>query len=1408
MNMISKTTPTRLVLILTLTIMICLCAFGCSSEGKIQEILTEEEYSYVNPDESKADTDAGMVIDGVLDETQYQNNQWLYLHNDEGGNNVDIAMTSYFGEKGMYFVYDVTESVPIYVNLDRASYLNSCIEMYFAPSSVTSLKQNSYFEVDMLPTGDMMFKKSNGKGGYVNVATTDDIMAHLGATTKGGDVNTPECYGYSLELFVPWEYMTRLGLDAQEMQNGFVYVDPAHITSYNLLGTDTSVDRYWYFFAQQQGAGFGDVGQYFRFDGSGVIGTVPVTADQAEHCTIAADPYVIPGVQNTVTVTPESGYALTSVLVDGKEMIQQVNFTQDGAATLAVRSGNQGMVISAQAQSVTAGNKTLSGSIMLQKPGGDTLTGVVVSYKGPTGEKPVEIDANGKFMLTDLQQGYYTVTAEKEGYPTVQRSIYLNQDLETVITLKYDTFFAEKGTCWVLDQQNEGILSKFGGSGYLLTNQSYNSFTFRAKFRYDTELAKEADTDYFYQQRSGMRILFSNGKYWHMDLLHENGKYIVQYAKHSGDGSVFGWKGICEMNASQVAQYCSQEGIELTLTRQGQYAGIWLDGTLIAIEKLANEYASCTAQLGFESWIANRNIMQIPYSISSSTSVDLSKAVFQKTGKWDVSGMFSGYLTNPAGTADTDWTNTYNQAYRQITLTVSDRTPAANNFKVAVHFAFSNGQTFRIGLTNADTGELGTYKVQVLEANSIIKNWATKYRLSSEQIAKLQSQEGMQFRVAVVGSQANIYLDNVQVCAIDLSKDLEGNDTNIADKNAKIGVRIYGNEGVTTKVPFVLGGTVKTSQIVLAQGSQAVIQGSNHIIGETVVIKPMDGGCELVSVSIDGNPVELTSPDSYSFTATAATHTVEALSKRVRVWNPKNQEWDLSSQTSDLIKIPASDGDSGWLETYSADYDDVDLQLTLRDQDTAAGNYRAAVRFAFANGEYVTFTLTNAKATDDEPTVYELQNMGGSILNWYQVKGFRLSDQQVAKLQSEDGLSMRVVRKGAWVDIYLDGQHAYEFDLFVNKDGNPSNVEQQPTNIQLRFYGNQGKDVSVPYSLETEVKTVEVTVAEIANGTVTTDQKQYIADDQVILHLQGDSGFYYTDLQVNGQSVVTDADGSYSFTAQQDSYQISAVFAKGVFLADKDQTWNLINQNQGVLHVSKNQNGAAWMQTEGNYNELTLTVRDFAGGSVHEYAVVGQLYFANGKYISIRLIYDKNNDRYTLQSMGDSVANWATHHTLSAEQYAKVRGEGIRFTMQRVGTSCHLYLDDVLVKTVDLTGRSSGITAAMTCVAKVRYYNNKGYAVTLPYALGNPQQTGTVTVTACDHGTITADKTTYHIGETVTLTVSGEDGYYHNGLNINGQIVLPNADGTYSFTASEASYTVSTQFTQVYSWTLPITPGI
>ena len=789
----------KILALVTLLLALLLLA-GCNANGKIKEIAAEDTYGYVNPDETKAQTDAGFTIDGVLEEKAYQDNNWLYLHNEDGGNIVDIAMTSYFGEKGMYFVYDVTETSPIYVNTKRASYLNSCIEMYLAPSYVTGVQENSVFEIDMMPTGDMTFKKSNGKYGYENVISSNDKMACLGTTTKGGEVNTPECKGYTLELFIPWEYMQWLEMDAEAMKNGFVYVNPAHITSNNLNGTDSNLDRYWYFYAQQNGAEFTDVTQYFRFDAKGVQGTVPVTLERGDHYIISGASAVIPGIQTVVTIKPESGYGLTSVLVNGEERIRNVNFNKDGSITLTVRSPKDGVTVSAKAEAVTEGKKTLRGRILLNHVDGDSLKGLVLSYIGPKGERPLEIDASGNFCLADLEQGYYVLKAEKEGYTALSRSIYLNQDFYTELVLEYNYFQVTKGSCWILDEQNDGVLYKQGGTGQLMSNGSYKNFDYSVNLSYDTQLAKQGTSDYFTQQRAGMQIRYSNGKTWHIDLMKENDKYILQYAKMSGDNSVTNWRTVRVLNESEIRQYLSEEGICLRVMRQGRYAAVWLGQNLIVIEMFDEAYDQCTAQLGMEAWVSNRTVMEIPFTIRKTLPVDVAGSPFHWPAEiWDISNQYNGTFTKfPAPGKDT-WLDGKIPC-NDITTTCKDLAPENKDYSMIYIFKFSNNESFRLRLNHTDND--GKFRVQSFAGSTLTPTWKNYYTLTDEQAQKALT-TGVDYRVWISGTTAYVYIDGTYVCSIDLSTNINtGEPSGIENASSTVSFRLDGNTVGNTVIPF------------------------------------------------------------------------------------------------------------------------------------------------------------------------------------------------------------------------------------------------------------------------------------------------------------------------------------------------------------------------------------------------------------------------------------------------------------------------------------------------------------------------------------------------------------------------------------------------------------------------------
>ena len=292
-------------------------------------------------------------------------------------------------------------------------------------------------------------------------------------------------------LFIPWAYLDKVGIDAAAMQESFFYINPVHITSYNYEGTNSGSDRYWYGFATQLGSdGWNDVSQFFRFGAKGVLGTVPVELKSGANYTISGNDSVIPGMMTVVEITPDAGYAISSIIINGEEHIDRVSYNKDGSVTLQLRGEKEGLTISAAATEVTQGDKTLSGSVQMHKLGGDTLEGVEVSYKGPQGEKPITIDSDGKFQLTGLEQGYYIVTAIKQGYTPINRGIYLNQNVETVLVLEYEMFQAESGYNWILDDQNDGILNRFGGSGKILSVDSYDKFAVEAAFRTGTDVSR------------------------------------------------------------------------------------------------------------------------------------------------------------------------------------------------------------------------------------------------------------------------------------------------------------------------------------------------------------------------------------------------------------------------------------------------------------------------------------------------------------------------------------------------------------------------------------------------------------------------------------------------------------------------------------------------------------------------------------------------------------------------------------------------------------------------------------------------------------------------------------------------------------------------------------------------------
>ena len=1003
-------------------LLVCAFAFaGC--EATTTTVKTDETYEFSNSDVVLAEPDEGFIIDGILDEQQYQNCNWLKLQNTQGGAGVDIAMTSFYGEKGMYIVYDISESSMIYVNPDRPTYMNSCIEMYLASSNAANMNSNEVFEIDMLPTGDLSIRQRTGKDNWVNAASTDDIMARLGATTKGGPVNTEECTGYNLELFIPWEFLDKTGLNASEMKQSFVYINPVHITSYNYEGTESGTDRYWYAFATQLGSdGWNDIAQYFRFGAEGVLGTVPVELTAGENCAIRGNDSVIPGMMTTIEIVPNAGYALNSILVNGEEHIGQASYNKDGSVTLELRGAKDGMKISASAEAVTDGNKTLSGTVQVHKLGGDTLDDVSVSYKGPTGEKPIELDKDGKFCLKDLEQGHYIVTVTKKGYAPINRGIYLNRDVETELVLEYQMFRAESGYNWILDDQNDGVLNRFGGSGKILSADSYDKFGVEAAFKYDTGLAKMSDGDTFLQQRSGIQIKFSNGKYWRVDLMKENGVFKVQYATHN-DSTLFTWKTVHELTKEEIAKYQSEEGIKLSILRDGYLAWVLLDGRPVAIEVLDYEYKDLTAQIGFEGWIANQEIEEMPYRIFEDFKQNLWYFHFTTNTKWDISRQLQGGLTLPGGgTAAVKFYRDYKDFDITLDYVMEHDNTGKKPGRTDILLEFdTNGdgkadKSVSFGITCTDPATNTCWLQTLGNADNHIPATRIKglYKLNAEEAEKYLGPQGVQLRVVRKGTEVYVFVEGEEVAIFDLTQNNSGVNEYTT---AKVSVRHYDAVGEDVTLGFRITDDV--------------------------------GEIEIDKIYKDNENWDLSQQNQ-------GTVTVDGVEK-----------------TKGVVALPGG-GTEMYLQLFKK-YQNIDYTVLAKENDTTGKKFgRTDIMFEF--------DLNNDGAMDKNVSFGIVQQSGGrcvvQTLGWPEkhIPTTRINDlyeldyAETLKYKGE-GINLRVIRYGTNAYVYLDNKQVAVFDLTQNNSGVKADSK---ATVSLRHYDAVADEVVIPFTLTDQVTEPEV----------------------------------------------------------------------------------------------------------------------------------------------------------------------------------------------------------------------------------------------------------------------------------------------------------------------------------------------
>ena len=231
---------------LTLSALSAFSLAGCSSGSNTTAdnlVADENPYRWANIPTPQAQMDDGVTIDGNFDDAIWQNITWLDgVDAPETGKSANIKVGSVITDKGLYLAFDIEENGSnIWVNPDRDSFCNSCIELYMDSADSDSMTKRA-IEFDLMADGTYSLRSRAGYNGGWKAAYYKDAESPVTAcATKGGPVNDRSCYGYSYEIFMPKAYLEYLGYDFST--DMLVALNPVHIISLDYNTKDYTVAR-------------------------------------------------------------------------------------------------------------------------------------------------------------------------------------------------------------------------------------------------------------------------------------------------------------------------------------------------------------------------------------------------------------------------------------------------------------------------------------------------------------------------------------------------------------------------------------------------------------------------------------------------------------------------------------------------------------------------------------------------------------------------------------------------------------------------------------------------------------------------------------------------------------------------------------------------------------------------------------------------------------------------------------------------------------------------------------------------------------------------------------------------------------------------------------------------------------
>lgn len=268
------------------------------------------KYVYTNRERISPEYEKDIfTIDGVLDENIYKDLRWWKQVYSEGEFSEDcvVRATCYFGENGLYFMFDVDDD-NVNVNPVKASFANSCVSLYLASYGTDALNKNVW-EIDILPNSTLNAKRYLNNLGYATILPEGNInKPFCRATTKGGELNTKSCKGYYMETYFTYDYLFGKKIDPEYLNINF-----ALIRSFN---NESSGRDLYYNFGEKQIANYSwsNPSTWYRFYKLG-FDAIKLTEQYSVGGNIRIDDEFVERYTGTsVKIVPEGGYKIVKAI--------------------------------------------------------------------------------------------------------------------------------------------------------------------------------------------------------------------------------------------------------------------------------------------------------------------------------------------------------------------------------------------------------------------------------------------------------------------------------------------------------------------------------------------------------------------------------------------------------------------------------------------------------------------------------------------------------------------------------------------------------------------------------------------------------------------------------------------------------------------------------------------------------------------------------------------------------------------------------------------------------------------------------------------------------------------------------------------------------------------------------------